>query len=55
LVIVGEQDKLAGAPHPVAALFPAGIGETVPGVNHASALATEIFASERWRISNAWQ
>jgi pimeloyl-ACP methyl ester carboxylesterase len=43
LVIVGEQDKLAGAPHPVAALFPAGIGETVPGVNHASALADRNF------------
>ncbi|HEY0910959.1 MAG TPA: alpha/beta fold hydrolase [Bradyrhizobium sp.] len=39
LVIVGEQDKLAGAPQPVAALFPQGVGETVPGVNHASALA----------------
>jgi pimeloyl-ACP methyl ester carboxylesterase len=43
LVIVGEQDKLAGAPHPVAALFPAGIAETVPGVNHASALADQNF------------
>jgi pimeloyl-ACP methyl ester carboxylesterase len=43
LVIVGEQDQLAGAPHPVAALFPAGIGETVPGVNHASALADRNF------------
>ncbi|KJC56068.1 hypothetical protein UP10_37635 [Bradyrhizobium sp. LTSPM299] len=43
LVIVGEQDKLAGAPYPVAALFPAGIGETVPGVNHASALADRNF------------
>ena len=43
LVIVGEQDKLAGAPHPVAALFPRGVGETVPGVNHASALADDNF------------
>lgn len=39
LVMVGEQDKLAGDPYPVAALFAAGIGATVPGANHASALA----------------
>jgi pimeloyl-ACP methyl ester carboxylesterase len=39
LVIVGGQDKLAGAPHPVAALFPGGVAETVPGANHASALS----------------
>ncbi|QQO20661.1 alpha/beta fold hydrolase [Bradyrhizobium diazoefficiens] len=39
LVIVGEQDKLAGDPYPVAALFAAGIGATVLGANHASALA----------------
>ena len=43
LVIVGEQDKLAGAPYPVAALFPAGVGQVVPGVNHHSALADEHF------------
>ena len=43
LAIVGEQDKLAGAPHPVAALFPRGVGEPVPGVNHASALADRNF------------
>ena len=43
LVIVGDQDRLAGAPYPVAALFPAGVGQTVPGVNHASALADENF------------
>jgi len=43
LVIAGEQDKLAGAPHPVAALFPGGVAETVPGVNHGSALADESF------------
>jgi pimeloyl-ACP methyl ester carboxylesterase len=41
LVIVGEQDKLAGAPYRVAALFPGGVGQTLPGVNHASALADE--------------
>ena len=43
LVIVGEQDRLAGAPYPVAALFPAGVGQTVPGVSHPSALADEQF------------
>jgi pimeloyl-ACP methyl ester carboxylesterase len=43
LAIVGEQDRLAGAPHPVAALFPRGVAETVPGVNHASALADQNF------------
>jgi len=43
LVIVGEQDKLAGAPYPVAALFPTGVGQAVPGVNHPSALADEHF------------
>jgi len=39
LVIAGEQDRLAGDPYPVAALFATGIGATVPDVNHASALA----------------
>jgi pimeloyl-ACP methyl ester carboxylesterase len=43
LAIVGEQDRLAGAPHPVAALFPRGVAETVPRVNHASALADQNF------------
>ncbi|MCU4161848.1 alpha/beta fold hydrolase [Acidiphilium sp. AL] len=43
LVMVGEQDKLAGAPYRVAALFPRGVGETVPDVNHASALADRNF------------
>jgi pimeloyl-ACP methyl ester carboxylesterase len=43
LVIVGEQDKLAGAPYRVAVLFPGGVGQTLPGVNHASALADENF------------
>jgi pimeloyl-ACP methyl ester carboxylesterase len=43
LVIVGEQDSLAGDPHPVAALFPRGTAATVPSVNHPSALADENF------------
>ncbi|KJC48821.1 hypothetical protein UP09_08690 [Bradyrhizobium sp. LTSP885] len=43
MVIVGEQDKLAGAPYRVAALFPGGVGQTMPDVNHASALADEDF------------
>lgn len=43
MVIVGEQDKLSGAPHPVAEFFPRGGGKTVFGVNHASALADEDF------------
>jgi pimeloyl-ACP methyl ester carboxylesterase len=43
LVIAGEQDRLAGDPYPIAALFTAGIGATVPDVNHASALATPRF------------
>jgi pimeloyl-ACP methyl ester carboxylesterase len=43
LVIVGEQDRLAGDPYPVAARFAAGIGATVPGANHASALADPKF------------
>jgi pimeloyl-ACP methyl ester carboxylesterase len=43
LVIVGEQDRLAGDPYPVAALFAAGIGATVPDANHASALASRRF------------
>ena len=43
LVIAGEQDRLAGDPYPVAALFAAGLGATVPDVNHASALATPKF------------
>lgn len=43
LVIAGEQDRLAGDPYPVAALFAAGIGATVPDVNHASALAARKF------------
>lgn len=43
LVIVGEQDKLAGSPYRVAAFFPGGVTETVPGVNHASALADRNF------------
>jgi pimeloyl-ACP methyl ester carboxylesterase len=53
LVIVREQDKLAGAPYRVAALFPAGVGQTLPGVNHASGSLTKTFASERWRILRA--
>jgi len=43
LVIAGEQDRLAGDPYPVAALFATGIGATVPDVNHASALAARKF------------
>ncbi len=43
LVIAGEQDRLAGVPYPVAALFAAGIGVTVPDANHASALAARKF------------
>lgn len=43
LVIVGEQDRLAGDPYPVAARFSGGIGATVPAVNHASALADQGF------------
>jgi pimeloyl-ACP methyl ester carboxylesterase len=43
LVIAGEQDRLAGDPYPVAALFAAGIGATVPDANHASALAARKF------------
>ena len=43
LVIAGEQDRLAGDPYPVAALFAAGIGATVPDANHASALAVRKF------------
>ncbi|MGY4480280.1 alpha/beta fold hydrolase [Bradyrhizobium sp. USDA 3364] len=43
LVIVGDQDKLAGAPQPVAAFFARGVRQTVPGVNHASALADRTF------------
>ncbi|MFB9262638.1 alpha/beta fold hydrolase [Bradyrhizobium erythrophlei] len=43
LVMVGDQDKLAGAPYPVAAFFAAGVGQTVPGANHASALADRTF------------
>jgi pimeloyl-ACP methyl ester carboxylesterase len=43
LVIAGEQDRLAGDPYPVAALFAAGIGVTVSGANHTSALAARKF------------
>lgn len=43
LVITGEQDRLAGNPYPVAALFAAGIGATAPDANHASALAARKF------------
>ncbi|WP_426409664.1 alpha/beta fold hydrolase [Bradyrhizobium ganzhouense] len=43
LVMVGDQDKLAGAPYPVVAFFARGEGQTVPGVNHASALADRTF------------
>jgi pimeloyl-ACP methyl ester carboxylesterase len=43
LVIAGEQDRLAGDPYPVAALFAAGVGATVPDANHATALATPKF------------
>lgn len=43
LVVVGDQDKLAGTPYPVAAFFAGGVGQTVPGVNHASALADRTF------------
>jgi pimeloyl-ACP methyl ester carboxylesterase len=43
LVITGEQDRLAGDPYPVAALFAAGIGATVPDANHASTLAARKF------------
>jgi len=43
LVIVGDQDKLAGAPYSVAAFFAGGVAQTVPGVNHASALADRAF------------
>jgi pimeloyl-ACP methyl ester carboxylesterase len=57
LVIVGEQDRLAGAPYRVAALFPRGAGETVPDVNHASALADPNFrkraAAHLARVSTA--
>ncbi|MCC8954369.1 alpha/beta fold hydrolase [Bradyrhizobium sp. Pear77] len=45
LVMVGENDKLAGAPYRVAGLFPVGIAATVPDVNHASALTSEPFRS----------
>lgn len=43
LVIVGIEDRLAGAPHPVAAFSTGGVAQTVPGVNHASALADRTF------------
>jgi pimeloyl-ACP methyl ester carboxylesterase len=43
LVIAGEQDKLAGDPHAVAALFAVGIGAIVSDANHASALAARKF------------
>jgi len=43
----GDQDKLAGAPYSVAAFFAGGVAQTVPGVNHASALATVLSANER--------
>jgi pimeloyl-ACP methyl ester carboxylesterase len=43
LVIVGDQDRLAGAPDSVAAFFVRGVAQTVPGVNHASALADRAF------------
>jgi pimeloyl-ACP methyl ester carboxylesterase len=49
LVIAGEQDKLAGDPYPVAALFAAGIGATVPDANHASALAARKFRERALR------
>lgn len=45
LVMVGDQDKLAGLPYRVAALFPRGIGVMLPGLNHASALADQEFRS----------
>lgn len=53
LVIVGVEDRLAGAPYPVAAFLTGGVAQTVPGVNHASALADRIFASECWPMSRA--
>ncbi|MDA9433583.1 hypothetical protein XH88_17655 [Bradyrhizobium sp. CCBAU 51627] len=43
LVMVGEDDRLAGAPYRVASLFPAGIAATIPNANHASALASDAF------------
>ena len=43
LVIVGDEDRLAGAPYPVATFLAEGVAQTVPGVNHASALADRTF------------
>lgn len=45
LVIVGEEDKLAGSPYRVAALFPTGVAATVPDLNHSAALASAAFRS----------
>lgn len=45
LVLVGDNDWLAGSPYPVAAQFPGGIAETLPRVSHASALADHAFRS----------
>jgi pimeloyl-ACP methyl ester carboxylesterase len=43
LVMAGDQDKLAGAPYSVAAFFVGGVAQTMPGVNHGSALADRAF------------
>jgi pimeloyl-ACP methyl ester carboxylesterase len=43
LIVVGDQDKLAGAPYSVAAFFAGGIAQTIPGVDHGSALADRAF------------
>lgn len=56
LVIVGDQDKLAGSPNGVAALFPNGIAASVSGPVHASALADQRFrmrAIEHLRMASA--
>lgn len=45
LVLVGHNDRLAGSPYKVAALFPGGVAGALAGVSHASALADSVFRS----------
>jgi pimeloyl-ACP methyl ester carboxylesterase len=51
LALVGEQDKLAGAPHPVASFFPGGSGRPCRVSITPRHSSTKIFVGERWRIS----
>lgn len=38
LVVAGERDELAGDPEELAARFPAGVGKSLPGCDHFSAI-----------------